>query len=127
MNVKDIDLRSIDRSTEEGRKEWFRVFIDQNMAHNYIEAKIVKKVIKAFADAGNPIVKVDDTEEVVPVSTKREILEQVFNLDECFLLPKNGGYIRIVLGNEWDALVDYTLNIEDTLKPVNDWISKHSD
>lgn len=126
MNATDIDLRSIDRTTEEGRLEWFRVFIDQNMAHNYIEAKIVKKVIKALADAGNPIVQVDDREEVTDVATKREILEQVFNLDECFLITQSGGWVRIVLGNEWDALVDYTTSLEDTLKPVNAWIDKHN-
>ncbi|UDL15842.1 hypothetical protein QEH42_gp116 [Microbacterium phage Pumpernickel] len=121
-----IDLKSIDRSTEEGRKAWFQAFIDQNMAHNYVEAKVVKKIVKAFIKAGNPIAKIDDGEDVTDVRTLRDVQEVVFNLDECFLLPKNGGWIRIVLGNDWDCLVDYTVSLEDTLKPINDWINKHN-
>ena len=120
-------LDSIDRSTEEGRKEWFKVFIDENMAHNYIESKVLRKIVKTFKDAGNPIVAINDTEEVVEVTTLRSIQEVVFNLDECYLITQSRDWIRFILGNEWDVICDYTLGIEDTLKPVNEWIEKHAD
>ncbi len=128
-NTTTIDLDTIDRSTEEGRRAWFAAFIDRNMAHNYIEAKILKRIVKAFKEAGNPIVKIDDREEVTEVTDLRSIQEVVFNLDECWLIPQNGGWIRFILGNEWDAVSDYTLNygLEETMSPVEAWIEKHQD
>jgi len=104
----------------------FEEFIKANMKHNPVEAKIVRKIIRAFKAAGNPIVEVFDGEEHNKVDgSEWSIFEWVFNLDEAYLIPQSGGWVRIVLGNEWDALVDYTLSHEDTLKPVNDWIEKH--
>ncbi len=125
--MANAELDAIDRSTEEGQKEWFRVFINQNMAHNYVEAKVLRKLYKAFKAAGNPIVKVDDTEEVTDVSTLREVQEIVFNLDECFLITEKGGWIRFILGNDWDVICDYTLSLEETMEPIDAWITKHQD
>lgn len=111
--------------TEEEAKERFRKFIDEAMDHLFIEATIVKKLIRAFDEAGTPFVKVDDTEERVDVNGERAILEQVFNLDECWLITASGSWVRVVLGNEWDCLVDYTTDIEETIAPVNAWIERH--
>lgn len=111
--------------SKEDREARFARFIDENMEHNHIEADVVKRIIAAFADAGNPIVGVDDREEVTPVNGEREILEQVFNLDECWLFPEGGGWVRIVLGNEWDCVVDYTTSLDDTLATVNEYIDRH--
>lgn len=112
-------------TTEEDRKARFAKFIDDNMEHLFVESTIVKRLIKAFADAGNPFVKVDDGEEITEVNGEREILEQVFNLDECWLLTASGSWVRVVLGNEWDCLVDYTLDVEEIITPVNEWIERH--
>jgi hypothetical protein len=90
-----------------------------------IEARILRKIIKTMRDAGNPIVKVDDREEVINVATTDEIIEAAFAVEEVFLIMKHGGWVRFILGNEWDCLVDYTLSIEDALKPVNDYIERY--
>lgn len=103
----------------------FKAFIDENMDHNFIEATIVRKIIKAAASAGTPFVQVFDTEEWVDVDGEREILEQVFNLDECWLYTADRDWVRIVLGNEWDCIVDYNVSFEETLAPVNTWIERH--
>lgn len=100
-------------------------FIKECMEHNHIEAKIVRKIIRALKAAGNPVVSVFDFEEDVPVRTEREIFREVFNLDESYLRTKSGAYIWIVLGNEWDCIIDYNVSLEDTLKPINEWIEKH--
>lgn len=121
-----IDLDTIDRSTEEGRAAWFKAHIDNGMIHNAAEARIVNKIVKTLKAAGNPVVSVWDGAESTNVKTLRDVQEQVFNLDQCHLYTKSGGWVFIVLGNDWDALTDYTLSLEDALKPVNDYIDKHN-
>lgn len=103
-------------------------FIKESKAHHYVEVKIINKIIKALNDADNPIVSVYDGDENTPVTpgNKREIDRLVYNLDECFLYTKSGGWVRIALGEDWDCLPDYTLDLEDTLKPINDFIDTHS-
>lgn len=126
MAKKIIDLDTIDRSTPEGNAAWFKAFIDNGMIQSPIEARIVNKLIKALKDAGDPIVKVYDGGEMVKVRTRRDIQEQVFNLDECRLITKSGGWVFLVMGNEWDVISDYTLDIEKAIQPVNDYVDKHN-
>jgi hypothetical protein len=90
--------------------------------HLPAEATTVRKVVKALKDAGSPVVAVWDGEERVPVSNRDEVLEAVFAVDEAFLYTASGSWVRIILGNEWDALSDYTVDLEDALKPVNDYL-----
>lgn len=120
-------LDSIDRSTEEGRKEWFKVFIDEAIENSPIEARLTRKVIRALKDAGTPVVEVFDGYETEKVTTERSIMEQVFNLDECFLKTADGSWVRLTLGNEWDVITDYTTNLEDALKPVFDYYNAHAE
>ena len=103
----------------------FQEFINRQIAKNPIEARIVRKIVKALKDAGNPVVSVWDGEEDNPVTTKRDVLEQVFNLDQAHLYTKDGGWVFVVMGNEWDVLSDYTVSLEEALKPVNDYIMAH--
>jgi len=91
-----------------------------------IEARILRKVIKAMKDAGDPIVKVWDGEEMCDTPKREDIFEIVFNLDECRIYTASGNWIFFVLGNEWDCICDYTVDIEDALKPVNDYIDLHN-
>lgn len=104
----------------------FAQFIADNKAANPVEARIVHKVWKALKAADNRVVSVFDGEETTHVDTMAEMDAVVFNLDECYLYARTGGWVRIVLGNEWDCLVDYTLNLEDALAPVNEYIDKHN-
>lgn len=124
LEISSREATPTERHTVDSKE--FAEFIDSNMAHNYIEAKILNRLIKAFKAAGDPIVNVWDGEEENPVSTSREIQEQVFNLDECHLYTQSGGWVFFVNGNEWDALSDYTTDLEPILAPVNEWIDKHN-
>lgn len=105
--------------------EEFDQFIKDNMARNYAEARIIKKLWKALKEAGDPIVAVWDGEEETPVRTLKELNRVAFNLDQCHLYTKSDGWVFIVMGNDWDALSDYTLNLEEAIKPVEDYIQKH--
>jgi hypothetical protein len=100
-------------------------FIDRAIKQSPIEARIIRKIVKALKEAGNPVVSVWDGEEDNPVKTKRDIMVQVFNLDQAHLYTKEGGYVFVVMGNEWDTLSDYSMSLEDALKPVNDYIMKY--
>lgn len=100
----------------------FAAFIAANIKANPAEATIVRKVYKALKDAGFPITSVFDGEEDTKVESLQDVLDLAFNLDDCFLRTSNDGWVRIVMGNEWDALADYTLSLEDALAPVNRYI-----
>lgn len=102
----------------------FKAFIDRQIAGSPAEAKIVRKIVRTLKAAGKPIVEVFDGGEYVPVRTERDVMEQAFNLDECFLYTDSGSWVRITMGNEWDAVSDYTLGIERDLAPVFAWIEK---
>ena len=106
----------------------FKEFIDANMRHNHVESQILKRIVKALKDAGNPIIEVwsdRSGNDKAAVDTLRSIQEQVFNLDEAYLVTKDGGWVFFVNGNEWDAITDYSLSLEDALQPVNDWVEVH--
>jgi hypothetical protein len=106
--------------------EQFQKFIDDAMKALPAETRMVNKVYESLKKAGKPIVKVWDTEEWTQVSTLRELQEIVFNLDECFLYTADNSWVRIVLGNEWDCVVDYTVDLEEALEPVNSLYDKNA-
>jgi hypothetical protein len=101
-------------------------YIARSKKQQPITLRIVNKVIKALNEANNPIVSVFDgvDETKVTPGNKKEIHRLVFNLDECYLYTQSGGWVRLVMENDWDCLVDYTISLEDILKPVNDYIEK---
>jgi hypothetical protein len=100
----------------------FQDFIDNAIKSSPIEARIVRRIVKAFREAGDPIVSIFDSEEATKVTTERDILEVVFNLDYCYLETANGSWVMLVMGNEWDVLSDYTTNLELIVAPVMEWI-----
>ena len=100
-------------------------FIDRAIKNSPIENKILKCIVAALEAAGDPVVSVWDGEEDNAVNGLREIQVQVFNLDVCHLYTKSGGWVFLVNGNEWDMLSDYTVSLEEVLKPVNDWIMEN--
>lgn len=94
------------------------------VAQRPIEARIVRKVIKALKDAGNPVVQVYDTEEYVDVATKDEILNEVFNLDEAYLITESGGWVRLIMGQDWDTICDYTMSLAPVIDPIIEYAMK---
>ena len=103
----------------------FKTFIDEAIAASPIEAKLTRKVYRALRAAGNPVVKVYDGGEYVPVKNEREMLEQVFNLDMSWLFTENDDWVMLVRGNEWDLISDYTVAAEPDLQSVFDYIEKY--
>jgi len=85
------------------------------------EATITRKVIRAMKDAGRPITVVFDGYERVRVDGEHAILNEVFNLDEAYLITEDGSWIRLVMDNDYEIVCDYTVNLEDILQPINDW------
>jgi hypothetical protein len=102
-------------------------YIAQALKHHPIEAKIVRKVLKTMRNANNPITAIFDGVEDTRVKTNNEALELIFDLDEAVLLTTDRSWIRIILGNKWDCLVDYTMDLEESLTPVNNYIEKYGD
>jgi hypothetical protein len=89
-----------------------------------LERKIAEKLIDDAIGQGFQI-SVDDGEEVVleQSADKKDILAAMFSVDEEYLwFYKNGlqnGWVFFVYGNDgWDAISDYTANLEDVLRGV---------
>jgi hypothetical protein len=104
----------------------FRAFIDRNIKGSPAEATIVRRVFWALKDNGTPVVAVFDGEDRTPVRTLKECMDVVFNLDECHLLTAANSWVFIVMGNGWDALTDYTTDLEGALSEVNAYIDQKS-
>jgi hypothetical protein len=93
---------------------------------NRPEYKILSRLYTAFNKAGNPIRFVDDGDEMNPVANREEFWYQVLNLDEFYLHTATGQWVRIVMGNEWDAIVDYVISLEETMTPINEFAEDNS-
>lgn len=91
-----------------------------------IEAKIIKRIYNTLKRAGFPVKKTWDTVDIERVNSLDEVYTIAFNLDEVYLIVKTGSWVRLTMGEEWDLICDYTLDLEEALKPVNDWIDKHN-
>lgn len=102
-----------------------RPFIAEQIAARPIERKIIERIVRALDLAGTPVVSVFDGEERTPAPTAWDVLDQVFNLDEAYLYTSDGGYVFVVMGQEWDTLTDFTLNHEDALASVMAWIDRN--
>lgn len=102
-----------------------RAFLDKAIASSPIEAKIVRRVVRAMKKAGTPVVSVWDGTETIAATSEGDILDLVFNLDLAYLETASNSWVMIVLGNEWDAISDYTLDLEGALAPVEAWIEKN--
>jgi hypothetical protein len=51
-----------------------------------------------------------------------DVVHLAYNLDEFHLYTKSGAWVYFIMGQDYDAIADYTMSIEDALQPVNDWI-----
>ena len=102
-------------------------FVAEQIAARPIEAKIVRKIVRALKAAGDPIVSIWDGEEQNEVRTEADILALAFNLDELGLYTKSDAWIGLVMGEGYYVISDYSVRLEDALKPVHDWIEKNED
>lgn len=100
-------------------------FIARQIANSPIEARLVRKVVRALKAAGSPVVSVWDGEEDCPVKSEKDVLSLVFNLDQAWLKVESGAWVFLVLGNEWDVICDYSVSLEEPLEPVFAYIEKN--
>lgn len=108
--------------TEKQRR--IREFVDAQRAARPIEDQIVRMIWKAMKRAGNRIAYVDyGNGDGAPVRSLRQLYDEVFNLDEAWLIPASGGdYIYLTLGEGQDVLNDYSVDLEEVLAPLVDEI-----
>lgn len=102
-------------------------FIAKQMEARPTEVRIIRKAIRAMKNAGTPIVAVFDGGEEVAVKTEMDIFTEVFNLDSAWIQTADGSFIFLTMGEEWDVICDYTTDLEETLKPVYEYIDKYQD
>ena len=95
------------------------------MAYHATEAKIVRRVIRALKKNGTPVTSIWDGEESTAVRTEREAMATVFNLDWAALSTETGSYVLIHIGNAWECITDYTLDLEAALAEAEAWIAKN--
>lgn len=92
-----------------------------------VEARIVRKIVRAMKAAGTPWAICWDGEQKYAVGTEAEIMDAVFSVDEPYLFTEDGCWIRFAMGEGWEIVADYAAGLEDTLAPVFAYIDEHMD
>ena len=100
-------------------------FTHDSIARRPLEARIISRIVDVLGEAGDPVVRVWDSEEESPVSSVGDVVHLAYNLDELWLYTQSGAVIFLVMGQDWDILTDYSVSLEDTLTPVTEWIYKN--
>lgn len=101
-----------------------------------VEADIVGRVVDAMRGAGFAL-RVNDGESMrpeKPTTDRAAIVAELIETDDDLLeifevIPPGGakpyrriGWVRFVYGNDgYDVVSDYTTNLEQLLKPINDY------
>ncbi len=92
-----------------------------------VEATLVRKIVRALKKAGTPVVKGYDGEEWETLTSERSVLEFAFNLDEFRLYTESGSWVFVVMGQGAEGLTDYSIDLEDAMDSLSDWIDKNID
>ncbi len=96
-----------------------------------IETEILRRTVEALlAIPGATGLNVDDGGDEFALEDCTDfdqIRDACFAVDECRVYASKGQrvsqWVFFVWGNEgWDAICDYTTNLEETLAPVHHWI-----
>lgn len=93
-----------------------------------LEADIVTRTVDALLAKGYRLGLVDgDGARMDPTTDRAKLLVELMEVDDEWLTAfgndsEAGGWVRFVYGNDgYDVISDYTVNLEDALKPVNDY------
>ncbi len=89
-----------------------------------IERKIASQVIKSAIAAGYTFLIVNGEDET-ETSKYTQTLNAMFqtDMDKLYLMKdgKSVGWVLFVYGNDgWDVISDYTVNLEELLKPTRE-------
>lgn len=91
------------------------------------ETKISHKVVTCLLDAGFSVSVFDGEEWAIEKSVNRnKIYKEMWSTDEdtlyaCDSEGERIGWVSLIYGNDVDIISDYTTNLEDVLKPANDY------
>lgn len=98
-----------------------------------IELAILRKLVQALVAAGYAI-SVDSGGEDYDLSNSRDteaVMADVFAVDDCILHIIKGrehiGFVRLILDNGPDCISDYSVNLDDIIKPANDYAEQLQD
>jgi hypothetical protein len=94
-----------------------------------VELAIVRKVATDLIAAGYLITVDDGEDEPVQKSADVDaIMDAAFAVDEAYLYVYSPagqakcGFVRLIFGNTgWDVISDYGTDLEEVLKPTNDY------
>lgn len=102
-------------------------FVTEQINRRPIEARLLRKTWKALSHSYSPITSLDDGEERCEVTSEADLLTLAFNLDEFTLYTEGYSWVRVVMGESpEDMLADYTIDLDEALKPVYAWAEKRS-
>lgn len=95
------------------------------------EERIIRAALRALANAGYTL-WIDDEETQRPVITNqpstKKLAAEILDLFEATVYAFKGGkavgWVLFIPSNGIDCLVDYTANLEDALKPVNEMVEQ---
>lgn len=95
-----------------------------------LEQRIVRRTVKALLAAGYALQtnNGDDLTPETPTDSLTAILGEMMQTDDEYLMAYKDGrtsWVRFVYGNDgYDVICDYTVSLEDVLKPVNDYAER---
>ncbi len=102
---------------------------------NQLDRRVARRTIKTLLEAGYAL-GVNDGEETTleRCRTAKTVFDAMFSTDEDYLLvyKKNDagrfhrcGWVRFIYGEYgWDVINDYTMNLDEVLKPVHAYTDK---
>jgi len=98
----------------------------------FIDKKIVNFCVKSLLQQGCVLSVDDHDDEALAVDSSTEaseIVDAMLAVDEVHLIVKlpdgKKGWAFFVYGNDgYDVINDYTLNLEEVLKPTNDYATQ---
>jgi len=93
------------------------------------ETLIARKAVRCLLDAGYSVGVYDgEATALKPTTDRRAIYNAMASTDEDWLLAdRNGqeaGWVRLIYGNDTDLISDYTVSLEDAIKPACEYAEK---
>ena len=93
--------------------------------NNIVEALIAKRLVHALLDAGLAITVNNggDEMELDECKDPEKIFEAMMATDEDVLITTRGS-VLLVYGNGFDLISDYSVRLEEVIRPVSEWVEK---
>lgn len=92
-----------------------------------VEREILLRTVDALLAAGYAL-QTFDTEShrpEQPTLDKALVVKELMEVDDEYLIAEKDGvraYVRFIYGSDgYDVINDYTVNLEDVLKPINEY------